>query len=565
MNDIKLGKHQGIGRRPLLEDRADTESITTAGGIQLSMAIVADGIGGENAGERAAELTIETFFDVCKSSSEKNIPKLLRSALEKANDVVYQEAQRLRKTHNEMGCTAVVAAIHDGQLYIANIGDSRAYLVRGQSVSQLTSDHTWGNEMIRSGKRTSAEVARHPKRDEITRSIGYESAVKVDLEISPDANVGGQGIDLRPGDQIVVCSDGLIKTGQSGKPYVSDVEIAKIVNGSLASDAAKKLVALAVGNGTDDNVSVAILAVPGGKTPIIDFPGIPRPVLFAIGGGVAALGAFVCVAAVKVQFLSNQTPAFTPTPTIPAFVVESIAYVSVLDGKATSILVGKERSLKEGDIIQASVGSLVRVQEGYIKLALSDGGIVFVEKGSEIEIRQIANKRDSKINDTIIQLNYGRVVVDIKVSPGKKFFLQAKSGARAEVIGSILGGRYDPTKPYYYEVHCYQGLCRLIGRNNNNQRDLQTGGGAFIDFDDNPVLLPGNDICGSYCPPIPTFTPKPPTATGTTVPTLPPTPTRFQPPPPVFTNTAPPPPPTSIPPCKLTQQTFTDPAKFPCP
>ena len=100
-------------KRSLLEDRSRAETIRTAGGLLLSLAVVADGIGGENAGERAAELTLTTIFLYCQNSEETNLPRLLQAALKEANQQVHSESKKSRRKTN-MGSTAAIAVIVSG-------------------------------------------------------------------------------------------------------------------------------------------------------------------------------------------------------------------------------------------------------------------------------------------------------------------------------------------------------------------------------------------------------------------------------------------------------------------
>jgi len=259
---VRMATASHIGaspRRTLLEDRARAELITTAGGLQMALGVVADGIGGENAGERAAELTVQTVIDHSRASSESNVPRLLEQALQEANQRVFAESQKSRRKTN-MGSTAAVAAIVDGRLYLANAGDSRVYLLRGRKVLPLTLDHTWAEEVARSGKLSRVEASRHPRRNEIVRSVGYEPALKVDLglwlqggqEREAEARAA-QGLPLERGDVVLVCSDGLIK-GRHDRPgaaYVEASEFSALVKGKAPKRAAEDLVKRALARQVD--------------------------------------------------------------------------------------------------------------------------------------------------------------------------------------------------------------------------------------------------------------------------------------------------------------------------
>ena len=129
---VATGVASHIGGRPNLEDRARAETLRTAGGLSLTVAMVADGIGGNVQGERAAELAIETAFSDIRLSTLANavqLPLLLSQALQRANTAVFEEG-RADRSRRGMGTTAVLVAVHNNQLYLANIGDSRAYLIR---------------------------------------------------------------------------------------------------------------------------------------------------------------------------------------------------------------------------------------------------------------------------------------------------------------------------------------------------------------------------------------------------------------------------------------------------
>ena len=178
-SDINIGALQ---RRKLLEDRLKCGEVFLSNGENIFLGVVADGIGGENAGERAAELTVEGIFKVLPTIPVADIPSMLKTTIEKVNATVYEEARSSEHGFKRnMGSTVVVAAIYKDHLFIANAGDSRIYLVRGKQIQQITVDHTWAYEVVRAGKLKPEEAERNPHRDEIVRSMGYEAAINVDI------------------------------------------------------------------------------------------------------------------------------------------------------------------------------------------------------------------------------------------------------------------------------------------------------------------------------------------------------------------------------------------------
>ena len=174
--------------------------------------MVADGMGGHAGGATASRVAVETVSSVVASSQDA--PDVaLRAALEAANRVVHDEAQRNEQLAG-MGTTGVAALFSaDGLAFVANVGDSRAYRMRDGTLEQITLDHSLVAELHRRGMITEEEALVHPRRNEVLRSLGVEPDVVVDLH----------QVDLQPGDQFLLCSDGL-----SG--VVRDAEIAEVMH-----------------------------------------------------------------------------------------------------------------------------------------------------------------------------------------------------------------------------------------------------------------------------------------------------------------------------------------------
>jgi protein phosphatase len=225
------------------EDRAWVAR--SAGG--LTAAVVADGMGGHKAGEVASELAVESLS---RSLSDWRDPiaaagceDKLREAIRNANTVVYETASG-NEEYSNMGTTVVLALLDDSEGLIGHIGDSRAYRLRDGELKQLTEDHTLVNELARSGQLSPEEAARHPRRNVLTRALGTDKDVEVDV----------QRIDWKPGDRLLLCSDGL-----------SGLVEGHLILGALAESSgdleqlADRLIALALLAGGDDNVTVALI------------------------------------------------------------------------------------------------------------------------------------------------------------------------------------------------------------------------------------------------------------------------------------------------------------------
>jgi protein phosphatase len=209
---------------------------------------VADGMGGHQAGEIASDAALEPLraLDIAAMTDPAEVGDALAAAVHDANTLVVERA-RSDPSLQGMGTTLTAVAVREGQLHVAHVGDSRAYLLRdGERMSQLTTDHTLVERLVREGRLSRDQASTHPQRNVITRAIGHEATV--DVEVLPP-------ITLRDGDQILLCSDGL-----SGP--VDDERIAGILTDTADGDAAvTSLLAEANAAGGPDNITAVLVRV----------------------------------------------------------------------------------------------------------------------------------------------------------------------------------------------------------------------------------------------------------------------------------------------------------------
>lgn len=244
------------------EDRVYKGEIQCMGGNSLIVGIVADGIGSSDAGERGAQLAVDICVKYIKESTSDNIPLILSGAIESANKAVYEENQR----NNSDGLTTlVVAIVYKNRCYIGNVGNSRAYWVQGDSLSgkilQITRDHSYYN--MYGGIDSNSGDA-----DILVNVIGNKIDIFVDLgfylkgDNTEEARKRGlRGLILKPGDAIVLCSDGLISNiPGTNTPYATDDDIREALHTEFESDtAAIKMVSAALGRRPQDNVSAVTI------------------------------------------------------------------------------------------------------------------------------------------------------------------------------------------------------------------------------------------------------------------------------------------------------------------
>jgi protein phosphatase len=206
--------------------------------------IVADGLGGHNAGDYASRFCVEYFINWIKESSLTSPIAMIESAIRETNKAL--RAKALEQSELEgMGTTFVVATIYENEMYVANIGDSRLYVI-SEGIRQITEDHSLVEVMVRTGELDRDEARRHPNKNIITRALGTSNDVEPDFfEVS-----------LSDGDIILMCSDGLTD-------MLEDGTIEKIVreNADDPETAAETLVKKANENGGRDNIAVVIVKV----------------------------------------------------------------------------------------------------------------------------------------------------------------------------------------------------------------------------------------------------------------------------------------------------------------
>lgn len=207
---------------------------------RLGLFIVADGVGGHFGGEVASALAVETVREVVShpKATEFRPRDVLAQAYEEASHRIYDRATQEPKL-NGMGTTMVLSYVRENKIYIANVGDSRAYLYRKPFLWQITEDHSLINEQIRLGMMTEEQARKIIGKNVITRSVGFERDVFPDLLER----------EISSGDIFLFCSDGL-----SG--MVPDNEICNLLNQNSIEKATGLLIQKALDHGGDDNVTL---------------------------------------------------------------------------------------------------------------------------------------------------------------------------------------------------------------------------------------------------------------------------------------------------------------------
>ena len=211
--------------------------------VRAPLFVVADGMGGAQAGEVASKLAVDEFHEALpdEGSAEERLIDRIRAA----NRRIY-ELSRTEHEHAGMGTTLTAAYLDDDDhLAVAHVGDSRAYIFRDGELTRLTQDHSLVEELVRQGKLTEEQAAEHPQRSIITRALGIEGDVEVDT----------WSYSMRAGDVVLLCSDGLTS-------MIGEDTIGRILGGETSLDrAADQLIGAANDAGGRDNITVVLFRI----------------------------------------------------------------------------------------------------------------------------------------------------------------------------------------------------------------------------------------------------------------------------------------------------------------
>ncbi|GCE10178.1 Stp1/IreP family PP2C-type Ser/Thr phosphatase [Tengunoibacter tsumagoiensis] len=208
--------------------------------------LVADGMGGHAKGEVASKLAVETIPQAYYQDEGEDPAEALKQAIQNANAAIYQQVSNEESINSRagMGTTCIAVALHGDTAYAANVGDSRAYIIRNGEVLRLSQDHSWVAEQVRAGIITEKQASVHPQRNVITRALGIYPNVEIDLLTEK----------IQPNDVFLLCSDGLSN-------LVSSDELRAILEEHEPQESAQRLIDCANAHGGLDNITAVVARV----------------------------------------------------------------------------------------------------------------------------------------------------------------------------------------------------------------------------------------------------------------------------------------------------------------
>ncbi len=209
--------------------------------IEPETFIVADGMGGQAAGEIASQMLIDTVKNFLPAVPEPWSEDILKKAILKSNAAILREAAK-NSNYRGMGTTATILHIYNRRAYYAHVGDSRLYRLKNKNLEQITQDHSYVENLVRNGEITAEEARNHPMKNILTQAVGAVENILVDTA----------SFTVNAGDTFLLCTDGLTN-------MLEDKEIAEIL--LTSENPAENLVQAALNNGGSDNVSVIVVGV----------------------------------------------------------------------------------------------------------------------------------------------------------------------------------------------------------------------------------------------------------------------------------------------------------------
>jgi protein phosphatase len=240
------------------------------------LCVLCDGVGGHLGGETASRLAVDQITAEIEATDGSSPMIQLSNAIQSASELVWKTAQTSPDLRG-MATTAVCAWIIGKRLFIANVGDSRIYLIRKGHIHQISVDHTWLQEALEVGLITRADFKGHPNAHVIKRYVGSEAVPEVDSRLMlgehPEKNL--QGMMLEAGDQLFMCSDGV-------SDLVQENEIVALLKNPNLDTALEAMKLLVYQRGATDNLSMIAVNIPSGNTPAATRTRILRLAFFAL-------------------------------------------------------------------------------------------------------------------------------------------------------------------------------------------------------------------------------------------------------------------------------------------
>jgi serine/threonine protein phosphatase PrpC len=439
--------------------------------------VVADGIGGHTAGKTASDLAIRVVMQQYYADPSTDVRQSLVQAIQAANAEIHRQAQDL--AYAGMGTTVVAAVVRGSSLTVAHVGDSRAYLLRGEGMQVLTQDHTWVAAQVRNGLLTPEQARQHDQRHVLIRSLGREPQVEVDVSRTT----------LGAGDGFLLCSDGLWE-------LVDKRTIQQLLSTQPAQAAAQQLIDLANQAGGPDNITAVIVKLPASSAPLplsgpVDrakgllagqqrrFSTLPaqRRQLVIVIAAILSLAALVCV----VTFV-----LWKPLPSAPSHRVAPVRY-PVIEGDTLESVAGYFQVSTDTLAAGFATGQPVTLTPGNYAFLFS-GQVVRLDQPDGAALLEVSNRFERYKVAVDLRAEGTSVSADATPEEGNTVTLLARPGDE----GTVEALAVDVWQGDEWATWYRQGTDSKIWVYSAFHDQLVPASGEYSTLKGQPVLLLGS-------------------------------------------------------------------------
>jgi serine/threonine protein phosphatase PrpC len=495
-------------------DISDVQVVHTSGELEFLLGAVAGATPGQEWNVTQLELFNQVLFESVQQSRQRDISSLMQEAFQAANQSI-----RANPSRTELGWTAIMAAIQENRLYLAQVGASRAYLIRENHLLLLTRDQTGSSDAVFVGDTVPIDVSGRNDKNRRFNFIGKDRMIRVDTAIHLPNGDDQAYLELQPGDGVILCQDGLVDNVLlRGQDHHLREDFISLYSDHTPAVIADRMIQAADRTTAENTRSIVVI-----KMDEKAFPAAPVPFSRGILSQVGLIALILTVSISLGLGAAYAIPAVMnpkPVPNTGANSAVPSGFVSILmaDGLVQATVPGQPAfNLAPGAVVDAKPGTIFETTRGTLKFSMVDGTNVYVDNNTKAVMNKLADPK-AGILETDVTLQKGGLIVDSTHANDTQVYIAGGGPVNASATGSFFGVQYSPNNNQL-AVDCLEGPCRVTGA--NASRDLQTGQAASVVNGVVGVANPADwarwaSLCDTDCPiqspnalPTPTISPTP--------------------------------------------------------
>jgi serine/threonine protein phosphatase PrpC len=432
-------------------ENAKVQLLRTAGGLDLLVASVSGSVRRPTVSIESLDTIQQGIFDTIRVSTDRNIPVVLKDALQQANTSLFTDPQ-----WRGGGLTTVIAVVYGKRLFLTQVGNCRAYLVRDRSALLLTQDRTIG-----------------VSEPDPQRYLGKDPNLVVDTQFHAAEYAKQNYMDLGPRDGILLCTDGVVDRVLRQDALLGE-DFFQFFENQPSDSVADRLISISARKYPSENHATVVLKADDESQPVpfagagscLSQVGVIAAIL--ILSIVFGLGAAFGIPALMNPKSASTIPNTGANPAQPGFIS-----VVEADGDAQVTYPGQTpQNMVTGAMLEAKPGSQITISKGKAKIQMADGTIVYIDQASSLNLKEIADPRLNQPN-TLLVLNQGGMMLDTtRTSDAVSVLVTIPGTARGNAIGQFIGATFSPAQKRL-DVDCLEGSCQIAGA--TASRDMMTG------------------------------------------------------------------------------------------